>query len=58
MSSPTKETSERDRLLARPDVPLPTALDPQVHENPKDPKPVPKTPQGTDPKAEAIDCTV
>jgi len=41
--------SDRDRLIIRPDVPLPTPLDPASPEArgyPKDPKVVPATGQG------------
>ena len=47
------QLSERDRLVSRPDEPLPTPLDPASPEArgaPKDPKPVPETGQG-DPDA-------
>jgi hypothetical protein len=57
MRNTSKESSDRDRLVTRPDEPLPTAQNPQEHENPKDPKPV-ATEQGTNPKAAEIDYTV
>jgi len=49
----TESLSEKDRLVSRPDEPLPTSLDPAGDEargGSKDPKPVPPTGQG-DPKA-------
>jgi hypothetical protein len=51
--SDRERENPRDRLMARPDDPLPTPLDPQSPEarvGAKDPKPVPATGQG-DPHA-------
>jgi hypothetical protein len=45
--------TEKDRLITRPDDPLPTVLDPSGPEArgyPSDPKPIPQSGQG-DPKA-------
>ena len=58
MSATPKSSNEKDRLLARPEETLPTAQDPQEHENPNDPKPPPKSEQGTDPRAGELDHTV
>lgn len=43
--------SERDKLVTRPNEPLPAAQDPKVHGNPVDPKPDSHTGQGDDPRA-------
>ncbi len=55
MSEPTRtEQPTRDRLVTRPDEPLPTREDPQgphARGYPADPKPKPKDGQGTDPTA-------
>lgn len=51
--TPPEKLSEKDRLVTRPDDPLPTPLDPagpRARGYPADPKPVPKTGQG-DPDA-------
>lgn len=58
MSATPRSSSDKDRLLTRPEEPLPTAQDPQQHENPKDPKPGPQSEQGTDPRAGELDHTV
>jgi len=56
--NPTPETPARDRLVTRPDeTPLPAAQDPKDPATPADPRPVPKTGQGTDPKAGDLDHT-
>ena len=50
---PVHQQSEKDRLVTRPDDPLPTVLDPsgpRARGYPADPKPIPKTGQG-DPDA-------
>jgi hypothetical protein len=50
---PCEHSDERDRLVSRPDDPLPTPLDPaspQARGSPADPKPVPEGGQG-DPDA-------
>jgi hypothetical protein len=56
------QLSEKDRLVTRPDGPLPTPLDPaspEVRGYPHDPKRVPPTGQGdpdaTDPAPDDID---
>jgi hypothetical protein len=63
MAKPTsqQQLSEKDRLITRPDEPLPTPLDPASPEArgyPTDPKPVPKSGQGdpdaTDPAADDV----
>jgi hypothetical protein len=52
------EESARDRLITRPDdVPLPTVQNPKDPATPADPRPVPKSGQGTDPKAGDLDYT-
>jgi hypothetical protein len=58
----TESPSDKDRLVSRPDEPLPTPLDPAGEEargGAKDPKPVPATGQGDpdakDPAPDAID---
>jgi hypothetical protein len=56
--TPAPELPARDRLVTRPDeTPLPTAQDPKAPATPADPRPVPKTGQGTDPKAGDLDHT-
>jgi hypothetical protein len=59
---PSDQVSDRDRLVSRPDEPLPTPLDPaspQARGYPVDPKLVPETGQGdpdaTDPAPGDID---
>jgi hypothetical protein len=58
MSGNAKTASEKDRLVTRPDEPLPAVQNPQKHENAKDPKPAPRTESDTDAKARQIDYTV
>jgi hypothetical protein len=51
---PSEPQSDRDRLVTRPDKPLPTTEDPQgphARGYPADPKPTPEGGQGTDPHA-------
>lgn len=56
--TPTPEVPPVDRLMTRPDeAPLPAAQDPKDPAAPADPRPVPKTGQGTDPKAGDLDRT-
>jgi hypothetical protein len=57
MQGPGKRPNEKDRLLSRPDKPLPAVQDPLKHENPKDPK-TPKSEQGSGMNAREIDYTV
>ncbi|HTK73652.1 MAG TPA: hypothetical protein VL371_00240 [Gemmataceae bacterium] len=59
--NPTDKPSEHDRLVTRPEEPLPTTLDPagpRARGYPADPKPIPKTGQGdpdaTDPAPDDI----
>ena len=59
---PQLKVSSRDRLMSRPEEPLPTPLDPQSPQArgfPVDPKPTPATGQGdpeaTDPAPEDLD---
>jgi hypothetical protein len=55
------QETDRDRLVSRPDKPLPTKLDPAGRESrgyPADPKPEPPPGgQGTDPRAGDLDYT-
>jgi hypothetical protein len=53
-----KELAARDRLVTRPDRPLPTPRDPRVRGFPADPKSKPPRGQGTDPHAADLDHTV
>jgi hypothetical protein len=56
--SPSPEVPARDRLMTRPDeTPLPAAQDPKDPATPADPRLVPKTGQGADPKAGDLDHT-
>ncbi len=56
--TPLNEVPTRDRLMTRPDEkPLPAAQDPKAPATPADPRPVPKSGQGTDPKAGDLDQT-
>jgi hypothetical protein len=55
MNNTNERSNERDQLTTRPDQPLPNVQDPQQHENPKDPKTVRQSEQGTD--AAKIDYT-
>jgi hypothetical protein len=53
--------SPKDRLVTRPDEPLPTPLDPagpQTRGRPDDPKPEPESGQGTDPHAGDLDYCI
>lgn len=54
---PLEQVPPKDRLMTRPDEPLPTVQDPAETPRglPADPKPVPEKGQGTDPKADKID---
>jgi hypothetical protein len=54
---PSPTLPARDRLLSRPDEPLPVNPDPHCpRDHPTDPKPQPPTPgKGIDPHAEDID---
>jgi hypothetical protein len=56
--TPSPPQSSKDRLVTRPDEPLPTTQDPQVHGHPADPKPKPKGGQGNDPHAGDLDHSV
>jgi hypothetical protein len=56
--SPPQPLSDKDRLVTRPDEPLPAAQDPQVHGTPADPKPQPPPGQGEDPHAGDLGHTV
>ena len=52
--NPSRQPTDRDRLVSRPDEPLPTAEDPRgprARGYPADPKPKPEGGQGTDPHA-------
>jgi hypothetical protein len=53
-----EQTTERDRLLTRPEDPLPTAQDPQARGNPADPKLDRPGGQDTDPHAGDLDYSV
>ncbi len=56
--SPAPDVPARDRLMTRPDeAPLPAAQDPKDPAAPADPRPIPKSGQGTDPKAGDLDHT-
>ena len=61
MANPTSpEQSSKDRLVTRPDEPLPTPEDPKgphARGYPADPKPKPQPGQGTDPRAGDIGYT-
>jgi hypothetical protein len=57
MNRNNERSNEKDRLIARPDEPLPTVQDPQQHENPKDPKQARKSQKGPEPNAADIDYT-
>ena len=61
MGTTWEQLSDRDRLLTRPDEPLPTKADPRAphgHKHTPDPKSRPKEGQGTDPDAGSIGHTV
>jgi hypothetical protein len=54
------QETDHDRLVSRPDDPLPTRLDPagpEARGYPADPKPEPEGGQGTNPHAGDLDYT-
>jgi hypothetical protein len=54
--SPSPVVPARDWLLTRPDeTPLPAAQNPKSLATPADPRPEPKTGQGTDPNSGDLD---
>jgi hypothetical protein len=56
--SPAEQLPAKDRLITRPDEPLPTVQDPASPRGyPADPKEIPEGGQGTDPNAGDIGHT-
>jgi hypothetical protein len=59
--TPPEQPTTKDRLVTRPDGPLPTPEDPagpHARGAPADPKPTPEGGQGTDPHVGDLDHTV